>query len=124
MEVGGGSLTRQVEVGGDDDFVGILPPDPLEQLPDLELIWADPFDRGDGAVQDVVAALELPGALEGNHVQRLLDDADCLVTRWVGADCARIALGDVEAVRAEPDALLDIEDRLGERSRFLARAAE
>ena len=60
--------------------------------------------------------MELPRALDGDHVERLFDDAEhARVAPRVGADGAELALGQVEAARAEPDLLLDLGD--GRRQR-------
>ena len=60
-----------------------------EQLADAQPLRADPVDRRDRAVEDVVEALELAGPLEGEHVERLLDDAQPrLVAARVAADRA------------------------------------
>ena len=58
----------------------------------------DAVHRRDGAVQHVVAAPERAGPLDGQHVERLLDDAQ---PRWSRAGSAQIGhsgpVGDVEA---------------------------
>ena len=73
-------------------------------------------------VEPVVAT----GALECEDVQRLLHDADRIeFTHRVGADDARIFLSDVLADGAKDDLLLQLDDRLGERTGFgLGRAEE
>ncbi len=48
---------------------------PGEQLPDPQPVRPDAVDRRDRAVEDVVEALELAGPLQGEDVERLLDDA-------------------------------------------------
>jgi len=73
----------------------------------------------------VVEAAELARALDRHDVARLLDDADdALVAARVGAHGTELALGEVEAAPAEADALLDLDDRLGEREDLLARLPE
>ena len=75
-----------------------------QQLADPQLVGADALDRADGALQHVVAAVELAGLLDRHDVARLLDHADHRgVAAGVGADVALAALGDVEAARAERD---------------------
>ena len=55
----------------------------------------------DRALQHVVAAAELVGALDGDDVARLLDDAEQRgVAPVVEAVAAELALGDVEAPAA------------------------
>ena len=66
-------------------------------------------------MQHVVATAEGAGALDGEHVERLLDDADTGgVAAGVVAEAAGVALGQVLADGAEVDALLDVEQGLGE----------
>ena len=61
----------------------------LEQLADAQPVRTDAVDRRDGAVEDVVEALELARPLEGEDVERLLDDAQPgLVAARVAADRA------------------------------------
>ncbi len=60
-------------------------------------------------MQDVVAAAEGAGALDGQHVERLLDDAQQPgVAGVVVADDAGVILGDVETDRAELGVLLQV----------------
>jgi hypothetical protein len=64
-------------------------------------------------------------ALDGDHVARLLHDADQRgVPAIVEADRAARALGQVEADLAEADALLDVADRVGQRMGVLRRGAQ
>ena len=59
------------------------------------------------------------GALDRDHVGRLLDHADQgAVALRVGADPAERPLGEVEAFLAEADLLLHFADRLAERERL------
>ena len=96
--------------------------DPGVELGDLEVLGVDAVDRRQRAAEDVVAAAELVRALDRDDVAGLLDDADQRrVAALVLADAAARALGEVEADLAQPDALLDLADRLGERERVLGR---
>src|SRR5207237_6208330 len=55
----------------------------------------------------------------------LLDDADHgVIAPRVAADRADVLLGQVAALAAEADALLDLLDRRGERQRLLYRQAQ
>ena len=79
-EVHRGRLALEGRVGGQDDLDerlavarGLV--GPLEQLADPQPVRPDAVDRRDRAVEDVVEALELAGPLEGEDVERLLDDA-------------------------------------------------
>ncbi len=59
-------------------------------------------------MEDVVAALELAGPLEGQDVERLLDDAQPgRVACRVAADRAQRRIADVEAQVAEDDLVAD-----------------
>ena len=72
-----------------------------EQLLDPQLLGPDALDRRDRALQHVVAAAELVGALDRDDVARLLDDAERRgVAPFVEAVAAQLALGDVEAAPA------------------------
>ena len=76
-------------------------------------------------MEDVVDAAELAGPLEGQDVERLLDDAQPrLVAAGVAADRAQRRVADVEAALAEHDLLADRDERGGERPRLGVRGAE
>ena len=73
----------------------------------------------------MVAALVLAGALHGQQIVRLLDDAEQRrVARGVGADAAGVLVGDVEAGRAGDDALLEGDERLGQLAHLVGRPLE
>ena len=73
----------------------------------------------------MVAAVELVGALDRDHVARLLDHADHgAVAALVLADPAARAHGEVEADLALGHGLLDLADRVGERERLVLRHAQ
>src|SRR5262249_747381 len=64
-------------------------------------------------------------ALDRDQVDRLLDDADDRpVAARVLADRAELFLGQVPALIAEADSLLDLLDRPGERERLVLRRPE
>jgi hypothetical protein len=69
----------------------------------------------------MIAAAVLEGALDRHGVERLLDDEDPVLARFVGADRAWVDVGRVEADRAEGDALLHLEDGLGEADGVVLR---
>src|SRR5690606_4648897 len=69
----------------------------------------------DGTAEHVVAPPELAGALDGDDVLGLLDHADDGGDpARVAADLAALLLRDVAAHLSEPDAGLDLEQRVGE----------
>ena len=73
----------------------------------------------------MIAAAVDAGALDGDDVERLFDDADGVGGAvGVGADGAGVGVGDVLADAAELGAVLDLEERVGERFGFGARGAE
>src|SRR4029078_2825138 len=77
---------------------------PLQQLADAQLVRPDAVDRRDRPVEDVVEALELPGPLQGEHVERLLDHAQARrVAARVATDRAERLVADVEAAVTEDD---------------------
>ena len=115
-EVGGRGLSLDVRVGGEDDFRDGAVAQPLDELADAKVFGPDPLDGVDGASQDVVAAAEFAGSLDGHDVFGLFDHADHRAeAALVGADGADVGLGDVSADLAEPHALLDFEQGVGER---------
>ena len=80
----------------------------------------DAVERRERAAEHVVEAAVLVRALERDHVDRLLDDADDgAVAARVEADRAELLLGQVAALAAEADALLHLLDRRRERERLL-----
>ncbi len=93
--------------------------DARQELADLEPLRADAVDGADGAVEHVVAAAELAGPLDGQHVERLLDhaQADVLAAR-VAADRAQGRVADVEAALAEHDLVADGDEGARERARL------
>jgi hypothetical protein len=73
----------------------------------------------------VIPSAVCRGPLEWEEVLRLRDDAQqARVALRIGADRARLLLGQREAALAEPDAILDRQNRLGERLRLGPRAPE
>src|SRR5690606_23542409 len=95
-------LALDVRVGAEDDLLDALRVDAGEQLLDPQLVGPDALDGADGALEHVVAALELTGLLDGDDVPGFLDHAhDRALPAGVAADPATVALGDVEARLAE-----------------------
>src|SRR6185503_7529115 len=77
------------------------------------------------ATEHVVEAAVLVRALDRDQVGRLLDDADDrVVAALVAADVAGLVLGQVPALVAEADALLDLFERAGEGESLLLRHAQ
>jgi hypothetical protein len=69
--------------------------------------------------------VKLAGALERDHVARLLDDADRgRLAALVLADAAGGLGGEVEADLAVPDRGLDLADGVGQRERLLLGGAQ
>ena len=86
-----------------------------EELADPKPLRSDAIDGRDGPVEDVIQPLELAGPLEGEDVERLFDHAESTaVAPGVAADRARRGVGQIEALVAEHDLLLDPRDRVGE----------
>src|SRR5438552_11327640 len=108
-EVHRGGLALERRVRRDDNLLERHSPrlrlvGARQELADAEAVGADPVDRRDRAVEDVVQALELAGPLEGEHVERLLDDTEPgLVPARGGADAAHRRGADVEAALAAHD---------------------
>ena len=101
------------------------PRDPVVELGDAQILGGDPVDRRQRAAEHVVAPGELVRALDRDHIRGLLDHADELgIAPLVGADPADRPVREVEARLAQPDPLLDLPDRLGERKRLLVGGAK
>ena len=82
-------LALERRVGGQDDLLVRLARrlalrGPLEQLADAQPVGADAVHGRDGAMQHVVAAAERTRALDGEHVERLLHDAQPVARRATG----------------------------------------
>ena len=85
----------------------------------------DAVDRRQRATEDVVQAAIFVRALQGDEVRRLLDDADERpVAPLVAADLTALLFGQVPALAAEADALLDLVDRRREGLRLVTRDSE
>ena len=96
-----------------------------QQLLDPQLLGPDALDRRDRALEHVVPAGELVGALDRDDVAGLLDDAEHGgVAPVVEAVAAELALGDVEAPPAPGDPLLRLGDRPGEPVGVLGRGLQ
>src|SRR5690606_20295774 len=119
-EVERGRLALEVRVGAEDHLGDALGTDPRDQLADPQLLGAHALEVVDRSLQHVVAAAVLAGALHRDDVAGLLHHAqDVGVTPGIRADAAQLALGDVEALAAEADLLLHLDDRPGEAVRLL-----
>ena len=106
-QVGRRRLALEVRVGGDDQLGDGAVHQPGHELLDPQVVGAHAVDRADRAAEHVVAAAELAGALDGDDVLGLLDDAqDVVDAARVAADAALLGLGDVVAGHAEADLLL------------------
>ena len=121
-EVDRGRLAFDVRVGREDDLVGAARLDAAEQALDPQLVGPDALQRRERAHQHVVGAVVVAAPLDGQHVGRLLHDADHpAVARLVGADRARVDIGHVVADGAVGDAVLDVADRLAQQVGLRAR---
>src|SRR6478609_4501354 len=88
-------LATAAERAAQGDLVGVLE--------------VDAVDRRQRATQHVVDAAVLMGALDRNHVARVLDHADHgAVAPGIRADRAERPLREVEALLADPDLLLHL----------------
>ena len=102
-----------------------VPLDPLQQLVDPQVGGLDAVDRRERAAEHVVQPAVLGGPLHRDQVGGLLDHADQrVVAADVEADRAHLVLGQVAALAAEADALLDLHDRGRERECLLLGRAQ
>src|SRR5439155_2855783 len=124
-EIACGGLAGHVRVGGQHDLLDAVPFHAREQLVDPQVLRLDAVERRKRAAEDVVEAAELGRSLEREQVGRLLDDADHgVVAARVEADRADLLLRQVPALAAEANALLDLDDRGGERERLVLGHAQ
>src|SRR6202035_5013261 len=120
-------LARGGRVRGEHDLPhgNVRGGDAGEQLHHLQVLRIDAVDRREGPAEHVVDAVVLVRALHRDHVAGLLHDADQpVVAPRVLADAAARLVGEGEADLAQPDLLLDLPDRLGQRRGVLARGAQ
>jgi hypothetical protein len=75
-------------------------------------------------MEHMVSTVQLARPLQRYDIEGLFDNADHVVPLGVTANLARVALGDIEATRAKPDLAADLNDRIGQSDRFLARGTE
>ena len=79
---GGLTLDRRIEC--EDQLVAWF--QPANEPFNVEVVGADPVQRGQGSTKHVIAAAEGPRALQGPQVGKIFDDADrALVTSRVAA---------------------------------------
>jgi hypothetical protein len=114
MQIRGRGLSREIEIGRDDHFLGIFPLNSLDQFANLQAIRSNALDRGNRPVQDVIATSKLSSPLESNDVQWFFDNTNGTIPSLVHAYRTRVSLGCIEAIGTEAYPLLDIEDRLRE----------
>ena len=102
------------------NFFDALGLDANEQLADLQLIGAYPVNGADGTEQNVVAALEVPGAFDGDDITSFLHHAhDGRVATIVHADATQIAFGDVPTATAERNSSLGVGDGMSKAAGIL-----
>src|SRR2546430_17421118 len=96
-------------IGRENDLLRSRRLEPRQELAHAQIFGADAIERRERAEQDVVAPPELAGALEGEEIIGLLNDAEDLLVRLrAAADAAGILLGTVEADAAVDDAGLEL----------------
>jgi hypothetical protein len=106
-----GGVPLEVRVRGQDDLRDPIAAHPFEQLSNPEVVRSDAVHWRDGAPQDVVPPSHHGGFLHGRDVLRFLHHAhDLLVSRRIGAVPAQLAFGHAEALPAEVNALLRLDD--------------
>src|SRR5450759_2892828 len=129
-DVGRGDVSLQRRVGCEGDLLEGLAIQlgghgPLEELGDPQSLWADPIHRADGPIEHVVPTAPLARALDGEDVERFLDDAEAAaIARSVSTDRARGRVADVEADGAEDDLIANGHECRRERARLRVRRPE
>src|SRR5579859_5917186 len=114
-EKGGRRLPFEVGIGGEYQLCHRSVSEPRHQLPDPQLIRADPVDRADRPAEHVVATAELADLLHRRDVLGLFHHADHRqVPPRVQADPALLGLGHVAAGLAEPHLLGHLDQRVRE----------
>ena len=94
----------------------------LEKLGQVNVLGANAVERRKRAVQHMIKPPVSAGAFHGYQIAGFLNYANLVVVALgVGADGARGSVGQVAALVAEYDAVLDGDDRVGEGARFLNR---
>ena len=124
-EVGGRCLTFGAGVEGEDHLVDRIPVQPAQELLDSEVVRPDTVEGSQDSLQDVVAAAEGAGLLEGEEISHLLHDAEAThISAGIAADEAGIFVGEIEARGAEADLALDLQDAGSKGFGQLSRGTE
>ena len=114
-----------IRIGGQNDLVDILLADAGQQLADADILRPDALHRGDGAVQHVIAALEIAHALHGGHVARVAYHADhAVVAALIGTDRAGVFHRVVAADRAVFYRLAALPDGAGQLVHLILREGD
>ena len=118
-------VSVEIRVRGEDELLDTAGPDPHPELPDAEIVGPHTVHRRDRAVEHVIDTAKEVGALDREHVEGLLDDADEPGVALVRlADRARVRLGDVEARAAVAEVRLHAPDGRSQRLSVPIRGAE
>ena len=113
-------LALGVGVGGHDNLADAALCHPIQQGLDLKIVRPHVVHGGQHAVEHVVMAVELPAALDSQHVTGVGHHADDrLVPLGVGAHAAQAARRQVAAHRAQRHAPLGLDNGVGEAFRLL-----
>jgi hypothetical protein len=107
------------------DAVDAVPLHPAQELVDPQMLGFDAVERGEGAAEHVVDTAVSVGPLHRDEVGGLLHYADHgAVPAGVATDDAELLLGQVPALAAEADPLLNLEDRVCQRGGLLLGHAQ
>ena len=110
-DVHGGRFALHVGIGCEYDLFHSV--QPRQQFLDPYIVGAPPFERRDSAVQHVIYAVEGVRFLHGGDVLGIRHHA-YHVGRAFAADVADVALGEVAALFAVPDVMLDVKHSFAE----------
>ena len=125
-EVHGRSLALGVRVSGHNDLLYAALGYPFHQFFDAQVVRPHPIHRGDHAVENVVQAIILAGALHGDDILGLRHHADgVLLPLIAGANgTGAVTLGQILTDRTGMHPILGIQNGLGKLGGLIPRQAQ
>ena len=124
MEIYRGSIAIEVKIGKDDYLIRRFGFNTLYQFVDPEFVRRNAIYGRNCTVKHVILASIFIGSFECHYIQRILDDQYQVLSAWICADITWNLLGNVEALGAKANAILDFDDRLGQRDGIFTAGLE